>query len=96
MNDLVITFSEEPHVTIRIRVRRDDELGEADIVTDFKNRTLNIMIYNPHKMSHIGSPEPLPVGTVQGKKLLFSYRVDMFGNYHSFAVTYAFLLEEKV
>ena len=96
MNDLVITFSEEPHVTIRIRVRRDDDLDEADIRTELKDRTLNIMVYNPHKMSHLGTPEPLSLGKLQGKRLLFSFRLDMFGNYHSYAVTYAFLLEEKV
>ena len=95
MNDVVISFSEEPHVTIRVRVRRDDALEEADVKTDFKDRTLNITVLNPHKLSHIGVTDPVPIGSLQGKRLLFSFRVDMFGNYHSFGVTYAFLLEEK-
>ena len=95
MNDVVIAFSEEPHVTIRIRVRRDDALEESDVRSDLKDRTLNISVINPHILSHLGMSEPVAIGTLQGKRLLFSFRVDMFGNYHSFAVTYAFLMEEK-
>ena len=96
MNDLVIALSEDPHITIRIRVLRDDGLDEADVRTEVKDRTLNVTVYNPHRLSHLGTPEPVSIGKLQGKNLLFSFRVDMFGNYHSYAVTYAFLLEEKV
>ena len=93
MNDVVIELAENPELTIRISVRRDDVLGEPDVQLDFKKaRQLSITIINPHKLSHMGSPEPVEVGKIQGKNLLFSFRVDMFGNYHSFAVTYAFLL----
>jgi hypothetical protein len=95
MNDIIITLSEEPEIVIRVSLRRDDVLGEADIQLDFqKAKHLTITLINPHKLSHMGPPEPVEVGTLQGKKLLFSFRVDMFGNYHSFAVTYAFLLGE--
>ena len=95
MNDLVITFSEEPNINIRFRVLRDDNLNEADVKTELKERSLNITVYNPHKLSHLGIPEPVAIGKLQGKRLLFSFRVDMFGSYHSYAVTYAFLLEDK-
>ena len=95
MNDVVIEFSEEPHVTIRIRVRQDDTVEEADVKTDLKDRTLNITVLNPHRLSHLGMTDPVSIGNLQGKRLLFSFRVDMFGSYHSFAVTYAFLLEGK-
>ena len=93
MNDIILELAEEPEIMIRIGIRRDDILNEADIQLDFKKaRQLNITIINPHKLSHMGVPEPVEVGKIQGKNLLFSFRVDMFGNYHSFAVTYAFLL----
>jgi hypothetical protein len=93
MNDVVLALAEEPEITIRISLRRDDIFGEPDIRLDFKKaRTLTITVINPHKLSHMGIPEPVEVGKIGGKNLLFSFRVDMFGNYHSFAVTYAFLL----
>ncbi|MDR1931465.1 MAG: hypothetical protein LBQ57_01455 [Spirochaetales bacterium] len=95
MNDIIITLSEEPEIAIRVGIKRDDVLGGPDIQMDFKKaKHLTITVVNPHKLSHMGVPEPVEVGTLQGKKLFFSFRVDMFGNYASFAVTYAFLLGE--
>ena len=93
MNDIVLALSEEPEITVRISVKREDAVENADVQIEFpKDKMLNITVVNPHKLSHMGVPEPVEVGTIQGKKLLFSFRVDMFGNYHSFAVTYAFML----
>jgi hypothetical protein len=94
LNDIVLSLAEEPEINIRVAVKRDDGMEGTDILTDFsKAKHLNITVINPHRLSHMGVPEPVEVGTIKGKKLLFSFRVDMFGNYSSFAVTYAFLLE---
>ena len=93
MNDVILTLSEEPEITVKVSVKRDDTLDKADVLLDFpKEKLLLVSVINPHLLSHIGSPEPAEIGTLQGKKLLFSFRVDMFGDYRSFAVTYAFML----
>jgi hypothetical protein len=94
VNDIVLSLAEDPEINIRIGVKRDDVFDGTDIQLDFsKAKHLNITVVNPHKLSHIGVPDPVEVGTIKGKKLLFGFRLDMFGNYSSFAVTYAFLLE---
>jgi hypothetical protein len=93
LNDINITLAEEPEINIKVSVKRDDVFEGTDIQTDFKKaKHLAITVVNPHRLSHMGAPEPIEIGTMQGKKLLFAFRVDMFGNYASFAVTYAFLL----
>ncbi|MDR1626348.1 MAG: hypothetical protein LBT33_07385 [Spirochaetia bacterium] len=94
VNDVVLSLAEEPEITIRIGIKREDTLEGTDIQLDFsKAKHLGITVVNPHKLSHMGVPDPVEIGAIRGKKLLFSVRVDMFGNYTSFAVTYAFLLE---
>jgi hypothetical protein len=94
VNDIILSLAEEPEINIRVGIKRDDALEGTDIQMDFsKAKHLRITVINPHKLSHMGVPEPVEIGTIRGKKLLFSFRVDMFGNYTSFAVTYAFLLE---
>ncbi len=94
MNDVDCLVAETPRLWTTFRVRRTE--GQAppmDCQVEDGER-LVITMNNPQPNS--GPAEPLLIGRLHHRLLHISFRVTVFGDFHSFQVSYTFYLGEAV
>lgn len=94
LNPIEFELSENPKMTLKIAVEGDQEELEASIsgnVVD--NSTMVITVKNPHVTLNFGPASPIPIGHIDGKAMSISFRVDVMGNYNSFALSYTIFVE---
>ncbi len=94
MEDLEFTVSEEDNMILLIKVSGDRKNNEGSISAEVENDKLVVYIKNPHVVLNFGPTTPLKIGTIKDKYLYFLFRVNIFGEYEAYEISYTLYLEQ--
>ncbi len=94
MNSIEFQLSDSPKMILRLVVDHSPQDPESKITGNVESdSTLVITVKNPHRILSFGPSTPLPVGTLNGRALSLSFRINVMGDYSSYNVAYTFYSE---
>ena len=94
-SDVEFWLSDQPPLSVAVRVERPTTVsGSVESSADVANR-LVFTFQPPVGQINYGLAEQ-EMGTLSGRKLFGSFRVNVFGDYQSFEVSYTLFLGEAI
>ena len=93
-NPIEFTISVKPKMILKIQISKNDESKKPEYSITLEDNELNVNCINPHLIFNFGPENPIEIGTLLKRKLSFYFRLEIFGDYSSFAVSYTLYLGE--
>lgn len=94
MNPIEFQLQDSPKMVLRLVVENNPEDSESIINGNVESDSvLVITAKNPHRTLNFGPSTPLSVGTLNGRSLSLSFRINVMGDYKSYNVAYTFYSE---